>query len=101
MSALASKEDQQEWNCGAVEELVSIKSTGLPPQISSAIVPWAKCSLVAGLDWVCSRSTFQNVVSSVDNLICIFHNLNQSIATEEEQGICLRKALLIQIQASK
>lgn len=100
MSALASSEDQQERICRAVEELVSITCVGFSPQISSATVQWAECPLVVGLHWMCFRSTFYKLVSSVDNLVYIFHNVNQSIASEEEQGICLRNALLIQIQTN-
>lgn len=64
---------------------MSIMSMAFPPQISSAMVLWTKCPVVVGLHLVCSRSIFYSVVPSVDNLVCIFHSLNQSVASEEEQ----------------
>lgn len=100
MSALASSDHQQERICRAAEELVSITCMAFSPQINSATAQWAERQLVVGLHWMCSRSTSYKVVSSVDNLVYVFHNVNQSIASEEEQGICLRNALLTQIQTN-
>lgn len=101
MSGLASSEDQQEWICRAAEDLLSIACAFFSPQISSATAQWAECPLVVGLHWMCSRSTLYKVISAVDSLVYVFHNVNQNIASEEEQGGCLRNALRIQIKTNK